>query len=393
MIRNVRRIDAALEAGGVTAQSAGRVLDAERLLAYLVLAEVISPERAAAQTRPQVGAIDWQAVAAIDQRIAAESSVARRIALHDSLPDWLAEALVRGLGERAEEIAGSLSGRASMTLRANTLVGDREQLRAALAEDGVEVEPTRFARDGLVASGRSNLFALSSYKRGGFEVQDEGSQLIAALCAPPLRSLVVDYCAGAGGKTLALAAALENRGRVVASDTDARKLQELRRRVKRAHASNVQVLTLPPDGTWPAALAALQGTVQRVLVDAPCSAVGTMRRHPELRWRLSADEAARYPALQFALCERSLALLAPGGELIYATCTLLRDENQGVIERLLAVHPNLSLVPASERVSEIWGAAAAAALCVDEGRYLRVDPAAHGTDGFFAAVLRLSQPD
>jgi 16S rRNA (cytosine967-C5)-methyltransferase len=243
--------------------------------------------------------------------------------------------------------------------------------------------------------------------------------MIAELMAPPPRSWVVDYCAGAGGKTLALAALLGNRGRVVAADVDARKLHELRRRTRRASVGNVQAVALERDGGWPPALGELDGKVERVLVDAPCSAVGTLRRHPEVRWRLSPDEVARYPELQVQLCERALSLVAPGGYLVYATCTVLAPENQGVIERVLAAHPGFSLVPVRTLAPALWGAPAEPAaqppdpatapagpttapapapdpdahdaldaLTGPDGRYLRLDPARHGTDGFFAAVLR-----
>ncbi len=240
--------------------------------------------------------------------------------------------------------------------------------------------------------------------------------MIAELMAPPARSWVVNYCAGAGGKTLALAALLGNRGRVVAADVDARKLHELRRRTRRASIGNIQAVTLERDGGWPPALVDLDGKVERVLVDAPCSAVGTLRRHPEVRWRLSPDEVARYPEIQVQLCERALTLVAQGGYLVYATCTVLAPENQGVIERVLAAHPGFSLVPVRTLAPALWGASAEPAagspgqppapagpttapgpgpdadaldaLSGPDGRYLRLDPARHGTDGFFAAVLR-----
>lgn len=391
MIRHLRRIDEALVAGGVARRAAGPPPDAQRVGAYLVLEGGLAPEEASALAP----GVDWVAVASIDAKLARESRLTRRIALSCSLPDWLADALVASHGERAEAIARALQERAPMTLRANTLATSRADLAAWLAEEGVSTRPTPFARAGLVAEDRGNLFALRAYERGAFEPQDEGSQMLAELVAPPERSVVVDYCAGAGGKTLALAALLGNRGRVVAADVDARKLHELRRRARRAGANNVHAVSLEREAGWPEALVRLDGTVARVLVDAPCSAVGTLRRHPEVRWRLSPEEVARYPEQQFRLCERVLSLLAPGGLLIYATCTLLAAENQGVVERLLAAHPALSLVPVSELAAGLWGgdgaaADAAAAVTDPSGRYLMLDPARHapGPDGFFAAVMR-----
>lgn len=414
MIRHLRRLDEALIAGGLPRRSASAPPDAQRVLAYLVL-EAELPPAEAAQRMPN---LDWAAVRDIDARLARESRVTRRIALACSLPDWLAEALVAAYGDRAEAVAHALQGRAPMTLRANTAVTSRAELAAELAAEGVATQPTPYAREGLIASDRASLFHLRAYERGAFELQDEGSQLIAELVAPPPRSWVVDYCAGAGGKTLALAAMLENRGRVVAADVDARKLQELRRRARRAGIDNVQGVPLEREGGWPPALGDLDGKVARVLVDAPCSALGTLRRHPEVRWRLSPAEVARYPEIQVQLCERALSLLAPGGYLVYATCTVLAPENQGVVERVLAAHPGFSLVPVRTLAPALWGAPAATpgqvpdqgpdeapdqvpdqvpgaasqpdldALTDPDGRYLRLDPARHGTDGFFAAVLR-----
>jgi 16S rRNA (cytosine967-C5)-methyltransferase len=408
MIRHLRRLDEALIAGGLPRRSSAAPPDAQRIMAYLVLEADLSPADAA-QRMPD---LDWAAVRDVDARLARESRVTRRIALSCSLPDWLAEALVATYGDRAEEVARALQGRAPMTLRANTLATSRADLAAWLAEEGIATRPTPYARAGLIASDRANLFNLRAYERGAFELQDEGSQMIAELMAPPPRSWVVDYCAGAGGKALALAALLGNRGRVVAADVDARKLHELRRRTRRASIGNVQAVTLERDGGWPPALVDLDGKVERVLVDAPCSAVGTLRRHPEVRWRLSPEEVARYPELQVQLCERALSLVAPGGHLVYATCTVLAPENQGVVERVLAAHPGFSLVPVSTLAPALWGApaepaapataaeiagpapeprpdlAALDALTGPDGRYLRLDPARHGTDGFFAAVLR-----
>lgn len=394
MIRHLRRLDEALVAGGVARRTAGPPPDALRVMAYLVL----EAELPLAQAGALAAGVDWAAVRDIDEKLAREPHLTRRIALSCSLPDWLAEALVASHGERAEPMARALQGRARLTLRANTLATSRADLATWLAEEGVATRPTAHARAGLHAEDRGNLFALRAYERGAFELQDEGSQMIAELVDPPERSVVVDYCAGAGGKTLALAALLGNRGRVVAADVDARKLHELRRRARRCGVGNVHAVALEREAGWPEALTRLERTVARVLVDAPCSAVGTLRRHPEVRWRLSPDEVARYPELQVRLCERALSLLAPGGHLIYATCTLLGPENQAVVERVLAAHPGLSLVPVAELAPGLWGSAAAPAepdaaadvgpVTDPTGRYLLLDPARHGTDGFFAAVLR-----
>ena len=191
-----------------------------------------------------VPGVDWAAVAAVDERLERIADPARRVAARHSLPDWLADRLVADLGDAAEPLAAALNQRAPMTVRANTLLTDRAALAAALADESIDTAPGRYGEHALHVVTRTNLFALKPFKRGWFEAQDEGSQLIAELVAPPPRGLVVDMCAGAGGKTLALAAALANRGRVVAADVDGRKLAELRRRARRAGASNVQAVAV-----------------------------------------------------------------------------------------------------------------------------------------------------
>ncbi|RMH40388.1 MAG: RsmB/NOP family class I SAM-dependent RNA methyltransferase [Deltaproteobacteria bacterium] len=378
LIRNLRRVDAALAAGGLRAAS--RAPDRERLLAYLVL-EAGLPVGVAARAAP---AVDWRAVADVDARIARERDPARRLALRWSLPDWLAARLRSDWGDRAEALAAALNRRAPMTVRANTLVADRDALAAELGRDGIASEPGRWSPTALHVTTRTNLFALAAFRRGAFEAQDEGSQLIADLVAPPPRGRVVDVCAGAGGKALALAAALGGRGRVVAADVDRRKLAELRRRARRAGATNIQTVALEPDGEYPAPLARLAGRAARVLVDAPCSGIGALRRNPEARWRLSEADLDRLPRLQLAIARRARELVAPGGRLIYATCTLLRAENEAVVAALLAESPEFEPMPAKA----VWGRDRAAGITGAGGRYLAVNPADHGTDGFFAAVVR-----
>jgi 16S rRNA (cytosine967-C5)-methyltransferase len=379
LIRHLRRVDEALAAGGLVGGPAAP--DRERLLAYLVVAGLLGPAQAAVHAP----ALDWPKVAAIDDRLRAERHPARRIARTCSLPDWLAERLVADHGDRAEALAQGLNQRAPMTVRANLLCTDRDGLAAALAGEELATRPGTHASTALEVVDRVNLFALAAFRRGWFEAQDEGSQLVAELCAPPPRALVIDYCAGAGGKTLALAAAMANRGRLLATDVDPRKLGELRRRARRAGVSNVQAVELAPDADdWPSALRGAVGRAARVLVDAPCTGTGALRRNPEARWRLAPEDIARFSALQERIVARALELVAPGGRLIYATCSVLAAENEVVIDRVRAAHPELELVP----VKAIWGRERAAALTDASGTVLSLGPDRHGTDGFFAAVLR-----
>jgi 16S rRNA (cytosine967-C5)-methyltransferase len=373
MIRQARRIDFALEGFGLK----GDRRELARHLAYRVLEGEISPAQAAAEIPG-----DWAAVAAVDARIAAVRDPVVRLGLARSLPDWLARRLLDDHGEQADPLAAALNTRAPLTVRANTLKTTREALAARLAADGIETHPTRLAPAGLVLDTRVNVFGLAAFREGLFEAQDEASQLVAELVAPPPRGLVVDACAGAGGKTLALGGFMENRGRIVALDVDERKLVELRRRARRAGLTNARAVTVDEAGGWPDEVAALAGRADRVLVDAPCSGIGALRRNPEARWRLADVDLARLPEEQKRIARRAAGLVAPGGRLIYATCTVMRAENEAVVEALLV--PGWELV----RVAEIWGTERAVRLSDATGTFLKLLPHRHDTDGFFAAVLR-----
>jgi 16S rRNA (cytosine967-C5)-methyltransferase len=348
-----------------------------------VIERLIEPARAAAV----VGEIDWNAVAGIDAVIARERKLVPRIALAASLPDWLAQRLAADWGDEAEPLALALNRRAPMTVRANLLVGDRGALAADLAHARIATTPGAWCDTALHVDSRTNLFGLAAFARGAMEVQDEGSQLLADLTAACVRPgtaasigsrLVIDLCAGAGGKTLAIAARLGNRDRIVATDIDADKLEELRRRGRRAKVTNAQTIHLE-DGRWPAALDALRGKADVVLVDAPCSGIGALRRNPEARWRLREADLTIFADRQRAIVGGARALLAPGGRLVYATCTLLSVENAEVAAAV--VGPELVTVPITEvlgeRARELGG-----------GDAFTVAPHRHGSDGFYARVLR-----
>jgi 16S rRNA (cytosine967-C5)-methyltransferase len=373
LVRHLRRVDAGLARGRKT-QRAPR--DLERLLALLVLERLIAPDRAARA----VPDIDWTAIAAIDEAIAAERRLVPRIALAASLPDWLAARLAADWGDEAEPLALALNRRAPMTVRANLLVGDRDALAAELARDELATAPGAWCDTALHVETRTNLFALAAFTRGAMEAQDEGSQLLAdlaAACARPA-ALVIDLCAGAGGKTLAIAARLGNRGRIVAADVDAHKLDELRRRARRARVTSAQTLHLE-GGRWPAALDALRGKADVVLVDAPCSGIGALRRNPEARWRLREADLTVFAARQREILEGARALLTPGGRLVYATCTLLDVENANVVNSV--VGPELVTVP----IRELFGARAQG---LGGGDAFTVAPHRQGCDGFYARVLQ-----
>ena len=370
LVRNLRKIDLAL-ARGRKAERQPR--DLERLLALLVI-EKLLPPATAARAIPE---IDWARVAGVDEVIATERKLEKRIALASSLPDWLAARLVADWGPEAEALARSLNHRAPMTVRANLIGGTRAAVADALASEQVATHEGKWSDTALVVDTRTNLFGLAAFKQGLFEAQDEGSQLladVAAACAPT-KPLVVDYCAGAGGKTLAIAARLGNTGRVVATDVDGNKLEELRRRARRAGVSVAQAISIDV-ASWPTQIDALRGKADVVLVDAPCSGIGALRRNPEARWRLNPADLDGFAARQRDILAAALRLCSPKGRVVYATCSLLRSENQGVIEATAADPVSLS---------ELLGPARAAAL--GDGSALTVTPHRHGTDGFFAQVL------
>lgn len=284
-----------------------------------------------------------------------------------SVPDWLAVELEAAAGAEAPALAAALTLPGSIVLRANRLATTRSALAQRLAGEAIDTRPCAHAPDGLhVVSPRPNLTGTSCFQDSLFEVQDEGSQLLGELMAATPGDTVLDLCAGAGGKTLQLAASMEGQGTVHATDTDAARLDRLRQRASRARA-RVAIHPWPP----PPEL-----TVTRVLVDAPCSELGALRRGPDLRWRIDPQTFARWPAIQLDLLERGAAHLAPHGRLVYATCTVRAAENEGVVDAFLARHPDFTLVRP-----------ALADTLLDARCFLRTSPHRHGMDGFFGAVL------
>lgn len=280
---------------------------------------------------------------------------AASIAALASLPADFARRLV---AERADArtLAAALGQRAPMTLRVSPRLG-REAALAALAEAGVSARSGALCADAVVIEGRVHLPSLDLFRRGLVEVQDEGSQLVAALVDPPRDGLTVDFCAGAGGKSLALAA----RGaRVHALDVRAGALAEAQKRAKRARL-RLRTTRIDADGPLPIAA----GSAARVLVDAPCTGSGVIRRHPGSRWRVTDARVAEACALQRRILDRAAPLVAPGGRLIYATCSLLADENQRIADAFMAAHRGWSL-----------------------GAELATDPTEHGADGFYARVFK-----
>ncbi len=294
------------------------------------------------------------------------------------LPDWLLERMLALYGEsETRTLAAALNQPATLDLRVNTIKATREEAAACLAEAGLPVELTPYSPVGLRRHERAPIFRTSCFEEGLIEVQDEGSQLLSMLLEPKRREMVVDFCAGAGGKTLHLAALMGNSGSVYALDVSAKRLERLKPRLARAGLDNVRSVVIQNERD--VRVQRLAGKIDRVLVDAPCSGTGTLRRNPDIKWR--AIDVEKLAATQRAILASASTLLKPGGRLVYATCSLLREENEDVISDFLASHPDYVSVPVAEvlarRHVEIN----------PEGEFLRLLPHRHRTDGYFAAVM------
>lgn len=303
-----------------------------------------------------------------------------RLGIEASLPNFLAQKFIEEFGEEAATAAQAMNVRAPLCVRANRLKGDREALRERLKREGIEATPGQFGPDSLIVSESVNLFSLASFKEGLFEIQDEGSQLLGALVDAPPR-IVVDACAGAGGKTLQLAAQMKNRGELFALDISARRLEDLRKRARRAGAHNVRVVPLDEEDAAKETLARLSGAAERVLVDAPCSGTGTFRRKPDARYRMDEAALATYVARQHELLAAYAPLVKPKGRLIYGTCSMLREENEAVAEAFLRAHSDFALASADTWLPK------ESALPLTRDGMLRLYTHKHGTDGFFGAVM------
>jgi 16S rRNA (cytosine967-C5)-methyltransferase len=326
------------------------------------------------------------ALGAQEQKWLAEAAAVDRAALPEklrhNLPDWLAGALREPLGEEFWPLVEALERPAPLDLRINLLKVKRDEARRALAEAGIAAAPTPYSPWGLRVDGKPALNRLALFTSGAIEVQDEGSQLLALLTDAKRGEMVVDFCAGAGGKTLALGAAMRNTGRLYAFDVSGHRLAALKPRLARSGLSNVHPVQIAHERDE--RIKRLAGKIQRVLVDAPCSGLGTLRRNPDLKWRQSPRAVTELQAKQQAILAAAARLLAPGGRLVYATCSLLAAENETVAAEFeRSFGRDFEPLPAGPLLA---AAGVSEAESLAAGPYLRLWPHRHQTDGFFAAV-------
>ncbi len=315
--------------------------------------------------------------------IKAKSTDNLPLAVQADVRDWLWDKLVAQYGEAdALTIARSMHEQATLDLRVNTIKGSREDVMAKFMAENTSGETnitaTPFSPVGIRMPSRLNISRHILFTEGKIEVQDEGSQLLAHLVAPKRGMMVADFCAGAGGKTLAMGALMRNTGRLYAFDVSEKRLNNLGKRLKRSGLSNLNAQLISSE-TDPK-LKRLNGKFDRVLVDAPCSGLGTLRRNPDLKWRQTPGDVTELTQKQTAILARAAMLTKAGGRLVYATCSLLSDENEQIVEAFLSAHADFKSLNAGEILSQQQ-------INLDTGKYLKLLPHLHHTDGFFAAVF------
>ncbi len=303
-----------------------------------------------------------------------------------NLPEWLVQPLKDQLGAEFWPLVESFNKGAGLDLRVNALNAKRADVQKELAQLGIKAVPTPFSPWGLRIAGKPTLNKMESFKRGAFEVQDEGSQLLAMLLDAKRGEMVVDFCAGAGGKTLAIGAAMRSTGRLYAFDTSAHRLDSFKSRQARSGLSNVHPAVIAHERDD--RVKRLSGKIDRVLVDAPCTGMGTLRRNPDLKWRQNLQAVEEMTVKQTAILQSAARLLKPGGRLVYATCSVLPQENEAIAQAFSEANPEFAPLDAGEVLSglKVEGAAGLCSGGESGQRFLRLWPHRHQTDGFFAAV-------
>ena len=300
-------------------------------------------------------------------------------------PEWILPMLRADLGaDVADAVLDGLRGEAAMDLRVSTSKVPRSRIRTVLGRAGIEVMPTALSPRGLRAEERRPIDGLPAFKAGHFEVQDEGSQIAAALVGAAPGMQVVDFCAGAGGKTLAMAETMANKGRILAVDISANRIKRLSQRLKRAGYDNVEPRLIEHERDR--SLKSGKRKFDRVLVDAPCTGTGTWRRNPDARWRYGPSDLQEITVRQGSILEAAARMVKPGGRLVYVTCSILAAENEAVVAAFQNYHEDFEIVPIAEVWAETLGVDGVE--CPTVQPMLRLSPDRHGTDGFFVAVLQ-----
>ena len=354
----------------IEARCAGQLSDRRRLLAALVMVRGWSQRELA----PVLKGSEAEWLAAAKAMPEADLPPAVRC----DLPDWLYERLEQQFGaDETLALARAMNQSAPLDLRVNTLKADRDTVLAKLATDGIAAAPGELSPLAVRLRDKPALAKHPLFLEGAFEVQDEGSQLLGFLLEPKRGEMVVDFCAGAGGKTLLLGALMRNTGRLYAFDVSDKRLTNLKPRLARSGLSNVHPGRIEHERDQK--IKRLAGKADRVLVDAPCSGLGTLRRNPDLKWRQDETSVAELTVKQASILDAASTLVRPGGRLVYATCSLLTVENDAIVAAFLEKHPDFSLLPAAGLLAR-QGIAC-------EGEVLRLLPHKHNTDGFFAAAL------
>ena len=354
------------------------------LAAHLLLAEGWTPAQLAGHftgdrfAPPALDAAEVAAIRRLSGTPLLQPDMPEGVRLN--LPAWALEGLRVRFGATLAAEAEAMETTAPLDLRANLLRTSRESARLALAGEGISAEPMPLSPWGLRVADRKPVSATAAFKEGLVEVQDEGSQLIALLTDARPGMRVADYCAGAAGKTLALAATMANRGHIVACDVSATRLDGAGRRLRRAGVDNAERHLLVTGDKWRKRRGR---SFDRVLVDAPCTGSGTWRRNPDARLRTTERDLIELAVKQTVILDDASDLVRPGGRLVYATCSLLPEEDEMQIERFLARHPDFVVRP----VPAIWAELRPDVPAPMEGPFMALSPARHGTDGFFAAVL------
>lgn len=301
------------------------------------------------------------------------------------LPEWLVEKLqATYANEEILRIGQSFQQPAPLDIRVNSLLAKREEILAMLQQEVITAEPTPFSPIGIRLKDKPAIKQNKLFLSGKIEVQDEGSQILGFLLAPKRGEMIVDFCAGAGGKTLLLGALMHSRGRLYAFDVSEKRLNNLKPRLKRSGLSNIHPQRINNEND--SKLKRLAGKIDRVLVDAPCSGLGTLRRNPDLKWRQNLEKVDELQKKQIAILTAAAKLLKPGGRLVYATCSLLPEENQQVIAQFLMDHPQFSILNCGAILTQ------QKINLPHTGEFLQLSPLHHNTDGFFAAALALRMP-